>query len=107
MNGPLARVIPLHKNGPRNLFDNYLPISILPVIGKVFGKKAYTNNYITKLYDQFVPNNLLYPIVNLAFASFIPQLLLFLIALMNGLLIWTVVKLTLQYFRTYEKFLTL
>jgi hypothetical protein len=32
----LARVIPLHKNGPRNMLNNYCPISILPTVSKVF-----------------------------------------------------------------------
>ena len=34
--GKLARVLPLYKNGPRNLPGNYRPISVLPVISKVF-----------------------------------------------------------------------
>ena len=32
----VAKVIPLHKKGPKNLLDNYRPISILPAISKVF-----------------------------------------------------------------------
>ena len=34
----IARVTPLHKKGPRKLLDNYRPISILPVISKIFEK---------------------------------------------------------------------
>ena len=34
----VARVIPLHKSGPRNLFNNYHPVAILSVISKVFEK---------------------------------------------------------------------
>ena len=37
----LARVIPLHKNGPRNMLNNYRPISILPIVSKVFEKALY------------------------------------------------------------------
>ena len=37
----IARVTPLHKNGPRNLLDNYRPISILPVISVIFEKILY------------------------------------------------------------------
>eukprot|EP00795_Rhopilema_esculentum_P006635 gene6635-12175_t len=33
-----ARVAPIHKSGARNVFDNYIPISVLPVIFKVFEK---------------------------------------------------------------------
>jgi hypothetical protein len=50
----LARVIPLHKNGPRNMLNNYRPISILPIVSKVFEKALYG-----QLYDYFVVNNLL------------------------------------------------
>ena len=32
----VAQVTALHKRGPRNILDNYWPISILPVVGKVF-----------------------------------------------------------------------
>ena len=50
----VARVIPLHKSGPRNLFNNYRPVSILSIISKVFEKLLYE-----QLYDYFVSNNLL------------------------------------------------
>ena len=42
----LARVIPLHKNGPRNMLNNYRPISILPVVSKVFEKVLYGQLYV-------------------------------------------------------------
>ena len=32
----MARRDALHKKGPRNMLDNYRPISILPVVSKVF-----------------------------------------------------------------------
>ena len=50
----VARVIPLHKSGPRNLLNNYRPVSILPVISKVFEKLLYE-----QLDDYFISNNLL------------------------------------------------
>ncbi len=37
-----ARVIPLHKKGLKNLLNNYRPISILPIISKIFEKVLYT-----------------------------------------------------------------
>ena len=37
----VARVLPLHKKGPRNLPDNYRPISILPTISKITERILY------------------------------------------------------------------
>jgi retron-type reverse transcriptase len=45
-----ARVIPLYKNGQRNLPGNYRPISVLPVISKIMERILYVQlyNYLTK-----------------------------------------------------------
>ena len=45
-----ARVIPLYKNGQRNLAGNYGPISVLPVISKIMEKILYDqlHNYLSK-----------------------------------------------------------
>ena len=48
------KITPLHKKGPRNLLDNYRPISILPSISKVFEKILYE-----QLYEYLTANNLL------------------------------------------------
>ena len=40
-----AKVVPIYKNGERNLFSNYRPISILPCISKILEKVVY-NRYI-------------------------------------------------------------
>ena len=46
----IAKVLPLHKNGEKNDKTNYRPISILPIISKVFEKAASHKlvNYLTK-----------------------------------------------------------
>ena len=53
-NWKIARVIPLHKKRPRNLLNNYRPISIHPIVRKVFEKVLYE-----QLYNYLIANNLL------------------------------------------------
>ena len=36
-----AKVVPIHKQGKRNCVDNYRPISIVPVVAKVFERIIY------------------------------------------------------------------
>ena len=49
-----ARVTPIFKNGSRHEIGNYRPISVLPVIMKVFERAIHT-----RLYQYFTVNNLL------------------------------------------------
>ena len=51
----LAKVIPVFKKGDRTKLDNYRPISILPVISKIFERTIFD-----QLYKHFTHNNLLY-----------------------------------------------
>ena len=51
----IAKVIPLFKKGDRFLIDNYRPISILPVLSKIFEKVVYK-----QLYEYFILNKLFY-----------------------------------------------
>ena len=37
----IARVAPAHKSGPTDDQSNYIPISVLPVVGRLFEKLVY------------------------------------------------------------------
>jgi hypothetical protein len=52
----IARVTPIFKNGPRNLLNNYRPISILPVVSKLFEKVL-----CEQLHEYLVTQELLSP----------------------------------------------
>ena len=49
-----AKVTPIFNNGSRTDLENYRPISVLPVVAKIFEKAAYN-----QLYNYFNDNNLL------------------------------------------------
>ncbi len=51
----IARVKPLHKKDDETSFSNYHPISLLPVISKIFEKVIFM-----ELYTYFKDNKLLY-----------------------------------------------
>ncbi len=51
----IARVIPLYKSGDRNDITNYRPISLLPVLSKIFEKLIHSR--LTSFLDK---NNVLY-----------------------------------------------
>ena len=46
----MAKVVPLYKNGQRNIPGNYRPISVLPAISKIMERIMYDQlyNYLTK-----------------------------------------------------------
>ena len=51
----IAKVIPLFKKGDEHIIDNYRPISLLPVISKVFEKIVFD-----QLYQYFTDNDLIF-----------------------------------------------
>ena len=36
-------IAPVHKKGDKQLLENYRPVSLLPILGKVFEKILYNN----------------------------------------------------------------
>ena len=40
-----GRITPIHKKGPKDNIENYRPISILPILGKIFEKILYKRMY--------------------------------------------------------------
>ena len=51
----IAKISPIFKKGDPHITDNYRPISLLPIISKVFEKVVFI-----QLYDYLVKNKLLY-----------------------------------------------
>ena len=51
----LAKGIPIYKKDDLTLFDNYRPISLLPIISKIFERIVFN-----QIYTYFTSNNLLY-----------------------------------------------
>ena len=43
--GKMARLVPIYKKGPRDLTENYRPISILPAISKIMERLLYDQIY--------------------------------------------------------------
>ena len=51
----VGKITPVFKKGDPQIFDNYRPISILPIFGKIFEKIIYS-----RLYSFFVSQNVMY-----------------------------------------------
>ena len=51
----IAKVSPIHKKDDVTIFDNYRPISILPIFGKIFEKVIYS-----RLYSFFMSQKVIY-----------------------------------------------
>lgn len=51
----LAEVVPIYKGKQQNLQENYRPVSLLPVLSKLFEKLIYT-----RVYNFLSKNNILY-----------------------------------------------
>ena len=51
----VAKITPIHKKNDAQILDNYRPISLLPLISKIFEKIIHS-----QIYSYFVNNNLLF-----------------------------------------------
>ena len=51
----IGKITPIHKKGDFQLFDNYRPISVIPIFAKIFEKVIYT-----RLYNFFTSTNAIY-----------------------------------------------
>ena len=50
----IGKVSPIFKKGDSQLFDNYRPISVLPIFGKILEKVLYN-----RLYSFFMSKNVI------------------------------------------------
>ena len=53
----MANVIPIHKKNEKNLANNYRPISLLPICGKIFEKLIFENLYQYIFSNNFISDN--------------------------------------------------
>ena len=51
-----ANIVPIHKKGDKQLIQNYIPVSLLPICGKIFEKIIFNS-----LFKYLENNNLLNP----------------------------------------------
>ena len=51
----IAKIIPIYKKDNQHITDNYRPVSLLPIISKIFEKVVFL-----QIYDYFTQNDLLY-----------------------------------------------
>ena len=49
-----SNIVPVHKKGDKQLLENYRPVSLLPMLGKVFEKILFNN-----MFEYLQENNLL------------------------------------------------
>ena len=52
----MANVVPVHKKSDKQILENYRPVSLLPICGKVFERLIYNS-----LFEYFIQNDLISP----------------------------------------------
>ena len=53
----IANVTPIFKNNNKQLIENYRPISLLPICGKIFEKIIFNNLYNYLNANKFITKN--------------------------------------------------
>ena len=53
-----SNIIPAHKKNDRQLVNNYRPISLLPIFGKIFEKRIFNEIYVLLKEELLIQNNL-------------------------------------------------
>ena len=58
-----ANAVPIHKKGDKQLIENYRPVSLLSVCGKVFERLIFNSlfNYLKKKQFTFTASIRIYP----------------------------------------------
>ena len=52
-----ANVTPVHKKNDKQVVTNYRPISLLPILSKVYEKIIFKNLYNYLMANKFISNN--------------------------------------------------
>ena len=51
-----SNIVPVHKKGDKQIVDNYRPVSLLPILGKIFERIIFNS-----IFEYLEENNLLCP----------------------------------------------
>ena len=52
----MANVVPVHKKSDKQILENYRPVSLLPICGKIFERLIYNS-----LFEYFIQNDSISP----------------------------------------------
>ena len=58
-NGKKANVVPVHKRNNKQLIENYRPISLLPVCGKILERLIYNKMFEFLTENELIPQNVI------------------------------------------------
>ena len=55
-----ANVAPVHKKGNKQTLENYHPVSLLPICGKIFERLIYNSLFEFFIANELISSNLLW-----------------------------------------------